>query len=133
MRARELIAALRMLQPEDEGVAVAAGGALHDVGIVDLDGDVITLGIELWRPIETAKTAPYEKVDVWATNRKTGRGRRHANAYRSGNHWLDTEGHFIAGKAYRDRDGEDCFDPDATDEQSTIVTHWMPVPEGPAV
>lgn len=85
-----------------------------------------------WQPIETANTEPYEKVDLWAFNRRTCTGRRFANAYRTNKHWLDDRGCYIAGKRFCDEGGDDCFDPDATDGESTIVTHWMPLPNGPA-
>ena len=86
-----------------------------------------------WQPIESCTAAADEKVDLWAVDRKTGRGWRVPDARRSRRDglWLDARGGVFTGKRYRDAEGDECYDWFATDKDSVIVTHWMPPPAGP--
>src|ERR1700677_2641360 len=91
-----------------------------------------------WQPIASAPRDPYRPVDLWVVPGKSAgrmeRGKPHriANAYASGNgkYWLE-KGRWIEGRTFYDEEGEQCFDPDDRGPDATVVTHWMPVPEGP--
>jgi hypothetical protein len=87
-----------------------------------------------WQPIGTCNPEPYEKIDLWAVDRKTGRGWRVPDAYRATATapWVSSQGRVVTGKRFYDPDdGEGCFDWHCTDEQSVVVTHWMPPPAAP--
>lgn len=68
------------------------------------------------------------KIDLWLMSRLTGRQWRMTDCY-WGRGWQRDE-NFICGKWYYEN-GAICFDPLCEDEESTVATHWSPLPEPP--
>lgn len=90
-----------------------------------------------WQPIETAPRERWKPIDIWIVHRPTGKGQRVANAlwapHEGKDAWENSEypRRWVTGKRYNDWEGDECFDPCSTDEQSTVATHWMPLPAPP--
>lgn len=83
-----------------------------------------------WSEISTAPSDLDTIVDVWAVDRRTGKGWRVTDCTRSRDGcWLH-DGRWFTGKHYYDKYGDEVYDRTATDEKSVVVTHWM-MPPGP--
>jgi hypothetical protein len=82
----------------------------------------------MWQPIETAPEG--QDIDLWLVDRKIGKGFRMADCHGRAGRWMKGS-RWVTGKTFFDDEGERCFDPDARDEESTVATHWMPIPAPP--
>lgn len=87
-----------------------------------------------WGPIVDAPKDSKTVVDIWAVDRKTGKGWRVADCTRAHSNkcWINSRGNWFTGKRYWDRAEEDeLYDPTATDELSIVATHFMIPPAPP--
>lgn len=84
-----------------------------------------------WKPIETVPKDG-NSVDLWIHRlpKTIKDGWRVADANFTGKYWTKN-GKYLTGRHFYDDEGDECYDPDLADEGSTIISHWMPLPEPP--
>lgn len=92
-----------------------------------------------WQPIRSAPRSMEMKLmptfDIWVVDNKTGKGYRIPDAswcpHDGEDAWAGPDGKWVSGKRFYDEEGDECYDPACTDNESMVATHWMPRPEAP--
>lgn len=123
---------MHILEHQQAELDVTPAGTFARILGIDTTARAI-MALDGWRPIETAPPTNYHSlIDIWLVNRKTGEGWRSTDCRFGGGGWIDSRtGKWVTGKRYINDDGDDVFDPTATDERSTVATHWRPAPPAP--